>query len=270
MTTTSFLPEDYLDQRAERRTNMVSLTLFGVVMVSVFAAFLVTNRQWSKVRSAQASINRQYQDAASQIERLNELEQQKDQMLNKARLAAALVERVPRSILLAELVNRMPPNMGLLELELKSEKVKAKSTIGAPSKGTGSLGKGKAPKRAKTRNDVEEVKEVKIEAPRYQVTVNLVGVAPTDVEVSRYMAELNAHPLLQNVSLEYSEERKFEGDKMRQFEIRMSLNGDLDVRDVAPLIKRNSITNPMDNAAEFAPGTKSDTAAATPRSGGGP
>ncbi len=271
MTTTSFLPEDYLDQRAERRTNMVSLTLFGVVMVSVFAAFLVTNRQWSKVRSAQASINRQYQDAASQIERLNELEKQKDQMLNKARLAAALVERVPRSILLAELVNRMPAHMGLLELELKSDKVKVKAPSGAPEKGTGSLGKSKAPRRARTRADLEgETTEVKIEAPRYLVGVTLVGVAPTDVEVSRYMAELNAHPLLQNVSLQYSEERKFEGDKMRQFEIKMHLNGDLDVRDVAPLIKRDSITNPMDDAAKFAPGAGRDTAAATPRGTGGP
>lgn len=235
-------------------------------MVSVFAAFLVTNRQWSKVRTAQASINRQYQDAASQIERLNELEKQKDQMLNKARLAAALVERVPRSILLAELVNRMPANMGLLELELKSDKVKAKPALSTPGSGTGSLGKGRGPRRARTRNDIEEVQEVKIEAPRYQVNVTLVGVAPTDVEVSRYMAELNAHPLLLNVSLEYSEERKFEGDRMRQFQIRMGLNGDLDVRDVAPLIKRNAITNPMDNAVEI----NRDTAAATPRGTGGP
>ena len=41
MSTTSFLPEDYLDQKAERRTNMISLALFAIVMVSVFAAFLV-------------------------------------------------------------------------------------------------------------------------------------------------------------------------------------------------------------------------------------
>jgi hypothetical protein len=34
-TTTSFLPEDYLDQKAERRTNLISLSLFGIVMVSV-------------------------------------------------------------------------------------------------------------------------------------------------------------------------------------------------------------------------------------------
>ncbi len=120
MSNTSFLPEDYLDQKADRRTNVVSLTLFGIVMVAVFAAFLFTNQQWTQVKAAQASINSQYQDAAAQIERLNELERQKNQMLNKAELAAALVERVPRSILLAELINRMPPRLGLLKFDLRS------------------------------------------------------------------------------------------------------------------------------------------------------
>ena len=131
-TTTSFLPEDYLDQKAERRTNLISLSLFGIVMVSVFAAFLVTNRQWSQVKSARASINEQYEQAAAQIETLNELEQQKDQMLSKARLAAALVERVPRSILLAGLVNRMPNRLGLLEFELNGAALALEPYIGKP------------------------------------------------------------------------------------------------------------------------------------------
>ena len=122
-TTTSFLPEDYLDQKAERRTNLISLSLFGVVMVSVFAAFLVTNRQWSQVKTARGAVNEQYAQAAAQIETLNELEEQKNQMLSKARLAAALVERVPRSILLSELINRMPNRLGLVELELKEQEL---------------------------------------------------------------------------------------------------------------------------------------------------
>ena len=34
----SFLPDDYLDQRADRRTNLISLVLFAVVMLAVFLA----------------------------------------------------------------------------------------------------------------------------------------------------------------------------------------------------------------------------------------
>ena len=74
MSNASFLPEDYLDQRAERRTNLISLTLFAIVMVSVFAAFLVTNSKWSQVKDTQRAINAEYAQAADKITRLTELE----------------------------------------------------------------------------------------------------------------------------------------------------------------------------------------------------
>ena len=247
MTTTSFLPEDYLDQKAERRTNLISLSLFGIVMVSVFAAFLVTNRQWSHVRKARAAINSQYEDAASQIKRLTELERQRDQMLTKARLAAALVERVPRSILLAELINRMPPRMGLLNLNLRSDRLKP-----VRPRQRGGVSRLRGPTRAQTRQQIAAQqggdKEKQIDVPRYRVRIKLVGVAPTDIEVSRYIAALNAHPLLMKVTLQYSEERELEGSRMRQFEISMELNNDVDVRDVAPLIKRPPTGRPMAGA----------------------
>ena len=176
MTTTSFLPEDYLEQKAERRTNMISLSLFGIVMISVFAAFLVTNRQWSHVRKARASINSQYEDAAVQIKRLTELERQRDQMLTKARLAAALVERVPRSILLAELINRMPPRMGLLNLNLRSDRLQP-----ARARQRGGVARLRRPTRAKTREQLAAEnagEEKQIDVPRYRVKIRLVGVAP--------------------------------------------------------------------------------------------
>jgi Tfp pilus assembly protein PilN len=264
-TTTSFLPEDYLDQKAERRTNMISLSLFAVVMVAVFAAFLVTNRQWSQVKAARASVNEQYEQAAVQIETLNELEQQKNQMLSKARLAAALVERVPRSILLAELINRMPPRLGLLEFELKSQKVKAARKAPKREGSTGRIG----PSRARTREEAAQLRDAKkVEAPRYQVSLTLVGIAPTDVEVSQYITELNTYPLLKDVNLEYSEERKFDGNKMRQFEIKMTLDPRADVRDAAPTIKRNSVGDAMDDKVRFTPGM-GGTANVPPRGGGG-
>ena len=45
MPNASFLPEDYLALKAERRTNLISLTLFGLVMNSVVGAFFVNNKQ---------------------------------------------------------------------------------------------------------------------------------------------------------------------------------------------------------------------------------
>ena len=247
MTNASFLPEDYLDERAERRTNLISLVLFGVVMITVFAAFLVTNREWTQVRAAQEAINSQYQLAARKIDELTELEQQREQMLNKAELAAALVERVPRSILLAELINRMPPRLSLLEFELKSEKVRAPRKL--PN--TRRVGRQSGPKRAPTREQAA-AEQQKIDVPRQVVMISMVGVAPTDVEVSRFISALTSYSLLSNVTLDYSEEREMEGRMMRRFAIKMTLANNADVRRAEALHKPQDIRNPMTDEPQLA------------------
>jgi Tfp pilus assembly protein PilN len=251
MSNASFLPEDYLSQKAEQRTNVISLMLFGVVMVAVIGAFFVTNRQARMVKTAQEEINGRYQQAGMQIQELTQLETQKEEMLHKAELAAALVERVPRSILLAELINRMPERLALLEFEMKSEKIKPPA---APQEkdDKGRL-VSKAKDKGKTKQEAGETVQ-KVEAPRHKVTIAMVGVAPTDLEVSRYMTELNNYALLREVTLEYSEQKDIQGRMMRQFRINLSLNPDADVRRVDPLnVPR--VKNPMGDEVQFNPAT---------------
>lgn len=248
MSNQTFLPEDYLAKKAERRANIFCIILFVVVMLGVVGAFLFTNRQLSNVKARQQAINVQYQHAAMQIQELEELEEQKGEMLKKAELAAALVERVPRSILMAELINRMPPRLGLLELHMDSEKIRQPTTPTPDRNATGSLNK---KKRGKTKAEAAEEAR-KIEAPRYQVTLEMVGVAPTDLEVSKYLAELNSYPLLRDVTLKYSEEKEIEGRRMREFRIRMRLDSEADVRDVGTTTTRQ-VRNPMDDTVEFRP-----------------
>jgi Tfp pilus assembly protein PilN len=253
MTDASFLPEDYLAKQAERRTNVISLTLFVVVMAAVFGAFMVTNRQANKIKSMQASINVQFQEAAAKIEQLNQLEEQKERMLNKAELATALVERVPRSILLAELINRMPSQLSLQHFELKSTAIKP-----PPPKATESAGRLSArrnskdapqPDRPKTRE--ESMEERAIEAPRYAVQIVMVGVAPTDPDVARYIAALNAYPLLQDVTLKYSIQTEVRGQRMQEFRVEMMLDPAADIRTVEPLIVPRGINNPMSDELRF-------------------
>lgn len=249
MDNTSFLPDDYLAQKAERRTNIISLTLFGIVMIAVIGAFFVTNRQASQLKDLQESINTQYQQAGVQIQELTELEKQREEMLNKAELAAALVERVPRSILMAELINRMPERLALLEFELKSEKVKAPAAQPQQKDASGRLVASAKPERAKTVQEANSEPR-KIDPPKYDVTITMVGVAPTDLELSKFMNALNNYPLLRGVSLEYSEQKEIQGRLMRQFKIAMTLNATADVRRIDPLIVPR-IKNPMSDEVQL-------------------
>ncbi len=228
MSNASFLPEDYLEQKAERRTNLISLTLFAIVMVAVFAAFLVTNRQWTQVIEAQRDINKRFQDVAVEIERLQELEKQQENMLSTAALATALVERVPRSVLLWELIDRMPARLGLMEFELKSDlvrDVKAPPPTG-PTKGKGT------PRRATVSRPAAT--EEKVEAPKYKVEVRLVGLAPTDSEVSQYLTALKNFDLLADVQLRSTEEITVNEQPTRKFVIAMLLNPAVDARHLQP------------------------------------
>jgi hypothetical protein len=245
----SFLPEDYLAQKIERRTNVISLILFAVVMAGVGGAFFLTTHKWKQVKANQTAINTRYEQAAEEIRDLAELEAQKDQMLDKAELAAALVERVPRSILLAELINRMPERLSLVEFDLKSEKMKPYvARMADPDKKPSSRLK---PKKAATKEQVEKEAK-KVQPPRYLVRVALVGVAPGDLEVSKFLAELNAYPLLDDVSLVYTEEKEFDQQLMREFKINMVLETDADIRDIDPMVMpRDAINNSLTNELRF-------------------
>ena len=249
MHNTSFLPEDYLTQKAERRTNVVCLALFAVVMIAVIGAFFVTNRQATQVKQQQEDLNSKYQQAGIQIQELTQLEQQRMEMLNKAELAAALVERVPRSILIAEMINRMPERLALLEFEMKSEKVKPSPTASAPRDSSGRLIATAKPERNKTIQEAGETTQ-KVDPPKYDVTITMVGVAPTDIELSKFMTELNSYALLKGVALEYSEQKEIQGRTMRQFKIAMSLNPNADVQRIDPLIVPR-IKNPMTDEIQF-------------------
>jgi hypothetical protein len=258
MSTASFLPEDYLAQKAERRTNVISLVLFGVVMVTVFGAFLVTNRQWSQVKQQQTSINERYQQAAQQIQDLAALEEQKKQMLDRAELASALVETVPRSIMLAELINHMPPRLSLLTLELQSEKI---ASAAPPKKNEAETGKLNKAMRAPTKEEAaEEVK--KIEPPKYRISLILTGVAPGDLDVSKYLTSLGAHDLIHDVRLDYIEDTEIEDRVLRQFSIAMTLDSAADVRDIDLEVIPRGLGDPMDDQLIYSSPTNGGVATA--------
>ena len=217
----SFLPDDYVREARERRSGVFALALFAIVMGTVFSAFLVTNRQWSAVRSAQANVNDSTESAAKEIQEMKNLEAMRAQMVEKAELARGLIEPVPRSVLLASLVNTMPPDLSLLELELKSEEIKVVKPIATA---------GAEPKARRSLKNKEPEAPAKPQAVRRRVIVNATGVAPDDHDVSSWMGALARIPFLSSIRLEVDEEKEINDITMRQFRISMRIEPDADVR----------------------------------------
>lgn len=231
----SFLPEDYLDRKIAARTNLICIALFLVMIAAIGAAFYVQSRQDDGTRAELTRVNDTFSDRALQLRQIEQLQDRKHQMIGKAQIVQQLVERVPRSIILAEMINHMPGTLSLLELNLETKILKP----------------GARPRDAIERDrltrgeqDQEESGEVTI-APR-EITIEVVGVAPDDNAVSEFMENLSINPLFIGVGLEYTERYTIEGNDMRRFRIVMQLNMDMSFdRDDADDALRGLEHNPM-------------------------
>lgn len=226
--TSSFLPEDYIAKQHDRRTNIIGLTLFFIVITGVLAAFFVTNQRWSTVKEQQEAINTRYQQAAKEIEQLKRLEEQKAEMLARATLTASLKERAPRSILLAELLNRMPKNVALEEVTLEAKKVTPRR---APQKQTPA----RTRSLAKSAQENAEEEDDTPQPPMYRTELGLVGVATTHNDVAAYVSALQTCPLLSGVELRFSETVLQDDRALNKFRIEAMLDQSADARAIEPL-----------------------------------
>jgi len=239
----SFMPEDYIEKRVARRTNAICLSLFAVVMVAVVGAFFVTDRQRTDIAEMQAQVNQRYEEAARRLEQLEELQQRKQAMVRKAKVTSALVERIPRSVLLAELVNHMPASLSLIEFEMDTK------VLTRPVRHATAMER--ARQRAARQKQAEQ-KEPEIKAPETEVNMVLIGLAPTDVQVAKFMTELGASSMFKNVNLQFSEEMKHEDQLVRKFRIELQLNQDVDLGELRPAIDRAKVTqNPLGDELQF-------------------
>jgi len=217
-----FLPREYVEHRDDRRTHTLGLALFGIVVAAVALAFLAKQSDWQRVSDIRDRVTSNYELAGEQVAVIVALEEKQRKIHERARIAASLVERLPRSTVLSEFINRMPAGLGLLEFDLHTHVMQAttpeSATVGRSSRADRS----------------PEPEPVQLEAVRYRTDIALLGFAPTDLQVSEFLAELNAHPLLEQVVLQFSEETDMDGVSVRQFRMTCSLGSNADIRAVEP------------------------------------
>lgn len=228
----SFLPSDYVSRKHAGRTSIIGVSLFLIVMVGVVGAFLVTNRRWNDIREQQDQINVLYSQEAQKIEQLKKLEAQRAKMLDKAEVTAALIEKIPRSILLAELITRMPKDLTLLELELKGKRID--TTVKAASPGMKDAASKVRSLTSAVTTSKEKPSEVeRIRPPKFEFTLIIGGVATANNDIAEYLGQLQACPLLGTVELQYIKETMINDIGFRRFEVLATLRPDADAHDLS-------------------------------------
>jgi Tfp pilus assembly protein PilN len=227
MSTVNLLPQDYVQERRQRRPNAITAALFGVVVLAIGFAAVISEQRSRNTRDVCERINTAYADAAKLIDEVHELEAQKRKMLQRARMSADLMERLPRSYILAVLTNALPEGAGLtsIQLEVKAVQPTDQEAPKGPTKhsivAAGIQMKKKAP------------------APRLAALLTVKGRAATDVEVARYIARLAKNPLTELVDLSYSKEAQRhtsrqgeeEEEPVREFVLNLRLKPNADALD---------------------------------------
>jgi len=214
----NFLPDDYMERRGRRRANIVCLVIGGVAALGLGLVVALALVSMFSSAAMRAVVEQQYVDASQQIKQLKDLEERRTGLVHKVELSSDLLERVPRSHLLARLTNCLPQKASLTGLVLKLEDVPIRAAAAAP---------GAAPNE-QDKAAAKGGKNAKATATKVKAwTFRVDGLAPTDVEVAEYMSRLSSDPLFREVDLQFSEEFPYrEGVTMRKFQMSFRLSPD--------------------------------------------
>lgn len=214
----SFLPEDYLERKARRRAKVVCGALSVVVLGAIGSAFAISERSMREIDARAREVGEEYGRAAVQIEQVQRMHVKQRQIVQHAELAAALVEKVPRSNILAEFTNALPAGTSLLDLFMESKP----RPLPPPPPGATAFEQKKAALESKANaTDTQPV----------DVFLKLTGVADNDVQVAQFISRLNTSKLLTDVNLVISDVYHQDKATLRRFQIEMKLNPDAEVRD---------------------------------------
>jgi len=220
----NFLPEDYQERRGRRRANIVCLIMAGVSVVVLGLVVGLLFLSAIGMSAMRALVDQQYRQASLQIEQFKQLEERKADLIRKVELSTDLLERVPRSQLLARLTNCLPPKAGLMGLVMKVEYVEVPvGSAAAAAAGAKAAGDAQDASKAGAKRSGKKGKADTVKVKQWVFHVD--GVAPTDMEVAEYIARLGADPLFRDVDLQFSEEFPYkEGVQMRKFQLSFRLS----------------------------------------------
>lgn len=207
----NFVPDDYVQTNVSRRTNLMYLVLFALVMAGLGGSFAAIKVQQRAIFEKEKLISVKAAQAEESIRQFEELQTRRKAMLKTALTTAELIEPVPRSVLLASLTNNLPAGVSLLKLNVIQKEPRIQNNPVASSKY----------EEAQHRKMATQAKESREKL--LQTDMDIEGIAPSDLQVAAYIEQLSSSALLENVALVESKEHDIDDTKYRQFKLTATL-----------------------------------------------
>jgi Tfp pilus assembly protein PilN len=219
----SFLPDDYLERKAQRRTNAICAVLFVIVLLGLGLSFTISEQASARLEDEWARVQGQRIAAARRIEQARQMQDKEKRMAHQAELSASLLEHVPRSYVLAQITNALPAGVSLLDLQMDSKPRDAGKPVEAPK----TMYEQKKAAQAAASAAAAPLPSV----PKvYDVTIKLTGVCNNDAQVAAFMSQLSKKDVFSDVNLLITDQYKHGNeDSLRKFQIELALNNDAEV-----------------------------------------
>jgi len=204
----NFVPHNHARKKLARQANLLSALLAAAVVVPLVMVVVIMGMAGDRVEATRLEVERLESGAVDGVARWEQLRRDRQALLERASKASQLITALPRSLLLAEIVGSLPPKTTLTKLCVNEKEVRI--VEGAQA----SLSSRQADKKGAAAM-VREYTET---------SVQLVGLAPTDIQAAELIAALTKSPYFDNVELSYSEDRKHNDHVLRRFEILFRLS----------------------------------------------
>ncbi|MHC4060805.1 MAG: PilN domain-containing protein [Planctomycetota bacterium] len=211
----NFVPDDYVQNSESRRTNLMYLVLFAVVMAALGGSFATIKIRQRALATKERLVNSKLARAQEAIEQFEALQIKRKEMMKTALTTAELIETVPRSVLLAALTNNLPSGVSLLRLSLVQKELKERAVVT-----TSKYQKAQAGKEGEKKSFVSPEKLL-------ETNIGIEGVAPSDRQVASYIQSLSTSTLLENVALVESKEHKVKDASLRRFRLTAKLRKEI-------------------------------------------
>ncbi|MCG3179281.1 MAG: hypothetical protein BIFFINMI_01615 [Phycisphaerae bacterium] len=205
MTELDFLPDWYHVRRERRRGYFVLFWLLGCLIALMGVWFYLTHNQLGKVQAELKDLKAERAVVNDHLVKIDKLRSVRDDLIRKAAINAQLQNQPDALQVVGQIMELMPEDISLMDLQLSTEVVKAK----APPVRKGS----KAPAAPK-------------EPDKIHYLVQITGLAPYDVSVANFIARLSATEGFQNVQMGYAKDLLRNDRRMREFQVNCRLADD--------------------------------------------
>lgn len=203
MQSIDFLPDDIRRSRESRRRLLSQCNLLVICALALALLGVLRQDRIQQAHGQLSMLTDRADRAAKQLRLLDQLRQERSELLLKKRVDEDMGSSLAALDVLAVITHLTPENVVLRSVNLETVEVRQEDPSAAGPDNTG------APRVA----DGASAKPLFVRRLRLQIT----GMAPSDVDVANFIAAMAGNRLLEDIKMGYARDVEFRHHRAREF-----------------------------------------------------